>query len=91
MIGNEILALLQNKDEVSLVNDILPMVFDEFSQPNICLCPNILTMMQDYVTQLLYACVTSGVVVVCVPVFVMGTIPGEVVVKDMVYKKICMW
>ena len=90
MIRNEILELLKNRDKVSLVNDILPMVFDEFSQPNICLCPNILTMMQDYVTQLLYACATSGVVVVCVPVFVMETIPGEVVVNDMVYKKIYM-
>ena len=39
MIGNEILALLQNKDEVSLVNEILPMVFDEFSQQSLALPP----------------------------------------------------
>lgn len=89
MIGNEILELLKNRNEVSLVNDILPMVFDEFSQQS--LCPATLTMMQDYVTQLLYACATYGVVVVCVPVFTIGPIPGEVVVEDMIYKKIHMW
>ncbi len=89
MIGNEILKLLQNKDEVSLVNDILPRVFAEFAQQS--LCPATLTMMQDYVTQLLYACATSGVVVVCVPVFTIGPIPGEVVVEGMIYKKIHMW
>ena len=89
MIGNEILELLKNRDEVSLVNDILPKVFAEFAQQG--LCPVTLTMMQDYVTQLLYACTTSGVVVVCVPVFTVGPIPGEVVVEDMIYKKIYMW
>lgn len=47
-MGNEILELLQNKDEVSLVNDILPKVFAEFAQQS--LCPATLTMMQDYVT-----------------------------------------
>lgn len=72
-----------------MVNDILPMVFDEFSQQS--LCPATLTMMQDYMTQLLYACTTSGVVVVCVPVFAKGSISGEVVVEDMIYKKIHMW
>ncbi len=88
MIGNEILELLKNRDEVSLVNDILPMVFDEFSQQS--LCPATLSMMQDYVTQLLYSCSISGVVVVCVPVFTIEPIPGEVVVEDMIYKKIHM-
>lgn len=57
MIGNEILELLKNRDEVSLVNDILPRVFAEFAQQS--LCPATLAMMQDYVTQLLYVCATS--------------------------------
>lgn len=85
-MGNKILELMNNNNQVSLVKDILPMVFDEFAQQNLCLAT--LSMMQDYVTQLLYSCSISGVVVVCVPVFAMGSIPGEVVVDDMIYKKI---
>lgn len=85
-MGNKILELMNNNNQVSLVKDILPMVFDEFAQQS--LCPATLSMMQDYVTQLLYSCSISGVVVVCVPVFAMGSIPGEVVVDDMIYKKI---
>lgn len=85
-MGNKILELMNNNNQVSLVKDILPMVFDEFAQQS--LCPATLSMMQDYVTQLLYSCSISGVVVVCVPVFAMGSISGEVVVDDMIYKKI---
>lgn len=85
-MGNKILELMNNNNQVSLVKDILPMVFDEFAQQN--LCSATLSMMQDYVTQLLYSCSISGVVVVCVPVFAMGSISGEVVVDDMIYKKI---
>lgn len=84
-MGNKILELMNNNNQVSLVKDILPMVFDEFAQQS--LCPATLSMMQDYVTQLLYSCSISGVVV-CVPVFAMGSISGEVVVDDMIYKKI---
>ena len=82
-MGNKILEKLCETGQVSMMNDIFPMVLDEFGHDL-----SDVNMVQDYITQLLCACITAGVEMVCVPVFSDDAMPGELSVVDMIYRKI---
>lgn len=80
-MGNKIMELLEKNGQVSMVDDIFPLVFEEFPFE----VSNIELLAQEYVEQLLCGCIAAGFEMVCVPVF-KKTCPGELGLVDMIYK-----
>lgn len=90
---NKILELFDKQDAVSMVNDILPIVLDEFeNQP---IDAQQCVMAADFVEQLLFGVYTAGVQVICVPKFSGNPHIGALLVEDFIYKKVggcsCEW
>lgn len=83
MMGNKIMELLEKKGQVSMFNDIFPLILEEFDYE----LPKV-ELAQEYVEQLLCGCMAAGFEIVCVPVFRNDLVPGELSVVDMVYKKL---
>ena len=81
-MGNKILELLEKNGQVSMCNDIFPMILEEFSDLSDT------ELMQAYVEQLLCGCALAGVETVCIPVFDNSSVSGELSVVDMIYKKL---
>lgn len=83
---NKIMQLLMEKGEVSMNNDIFPILFGEFE--NIPLNEQTYVIMSDFIGQQLYAVFAAGINVVCVPQFMGIPQRGTLFVNDMIYKVI---
>lgn len=82
-MGNKIMELLEKNGQVSMVDDIFPLVFEEFPVE----VSDIELLAQEYVEQLLCGCIAAGFEMVCVPVFKNNS-PGELELVDMIYKRL---
>lgn len=78
---NKIMQLLMEKGEVSMNNDIFPILFEEFG--NAQLNEQTYAMASDFISQQLYA---AGINVVCTPQFMGVPQTGTLFVNDIVYK-----
>lgn len=86
MMENKIEQLFLGQDQVSLQNDILPLVLEEFELS--CLDETSYVMASEFVKQNLYAVHISGIQTVCYPVFSGEPQSGTLSVVDMVWEKI---
>lgn len=86
MMENRIEQLFLEQDQVSLQNDILPLVLEEF-EPS-CLDEMSCAMASEFVKQNLYAIHISGIQTVCYPVFSGEPQSGTLSVVDMVWEKV---
>lgn len=83
-VKNKIVQLLMEKDELSLNNDILPLVFEEFR--NTPLNRQTCVMINDFISQQLYGVCAAGIDLVCIPQFTVNLQKGIVSMDDIVYK-----
>lgn len=83
---NKIMQLLMEKGEVSMNNDIFPILFEEFE--NVPLNEQTYAMMSDFISQQLHAVFAAGINVICTPQFMGVPQTGTLFVNDMVYKVI---
>lgn len=81
---NKIMQLLMEKGEVSMNNDIFPILFEEFG--NAPLNEQTYAMASDFISQQLYAVYVAGINVVCTPQFMGVPQTGTLFVNDIVYK-----
>lgn len=83
---NKIMQLLMEKGEISMNNDIFPILFEEFE--NAPLNEQTYAMASDFISQQLYAVYAAGVNVVCTPRFTGNAETGTLSVDDIVYRVI---
>lgn len=81
---NKILELLEKNGQVSMSNDIFPLLWNEFDHS--ILKKETYVQAQVFIEQLLYGCYLAGVNVICVPVFDGNANTGSMDVVDMIYK-----
>lgn len=84
---NKIMQLFMEKGEVSMNNDIFPILFEEFG--NASLNEQTYAMASDFISQQLYAVYAvyaAGINVVCTPQFMGVPQTGTLFVNDIVYK-----
>lgn len=81
---NKILQLLMEKGEVSMNNDIFPVLFEEFD--NAILDEQTYAMASDFISQQLYAVYAAVINVICIPQFKGDAQTGTLFVNDMMYK-----
>jgi hypothetical protein len=81
---NKFLDLLQKNGQVSFVNDMFPIIFDEFE--NEPLNEATYEMAAEYMSQLIYSAAITGIQVVCLPKFTGDSKVGELYIADMIYK-----
>lgn len=81
---NKIMQLLMDKGEISMNNDIFPILFEEFG--NAPLNEQTYAMASDFISQQLYAVYAAGINVVCTPQFMGVPQTGTLFVNDIVYK-----
>ena len=81
---NKILQLLMKKGEVSMNGDIFPMLFEEFDYTP--LNEQTYAMVNDFISQQLYAVYAAGINVICTPQFMGEPQTGILFVNDVVYK-----
>lgn len=86
MMENKLAQLFLEQDQVSLQNDILPLVLEEFELS--CLDETSCIMASEFVKQNLYAVHISGIQTVCYPVFSGEPQSGTLSVVDMVWEKV---
>lgn len=85
-MDNELLKLFEKRDTVSMNDDIFPIIEQEFE--NIPIGDELYELAYRYITQLLYGVFIAGVGVIAIPVFGCGELPGQLVVTDVIYKKV---
>lgn len=86
MMENRIEQLFLEQDQVSLQNDILPLVLEEFERSR--LDETSYVMAGEFVKQNLYAIHISGIQTVCYPIFSGEPRSGTLSVVDMVWEKV---
>lgn len=85
-MDNELLKLFEKQDTVSMNNDIFPIIEQEFE--NMAVGDELYELAHQYIAQLLYGVFVAGVGVVAIPVFGCGELSGQLVVTDVIYKKL---
>lgn len=81
---NKIMQLLMEKGEISMNNDIFPILFGEFEDAP--LNEQTYAMASDFISQQLYAVYAAGINVICTPQFMGVPQTGTLFVNDIIYK-----
>nr|DAE70974.1 MAG TPA: hypothetical protein [Caudoviricetes sp.] len=84
VMENKIMQLLMENGQVSMNNDIFPILFGEFG--NAPLNEQTYELAGNFIEQQLYAVYAAGINVVCVPQFSGEPQTGTLFVNDIVYK-----
>lgn len=81
---NKIMQLLMERGQVSMNNDIFPILFEEFGEA--ALNEQTYEMMSDFIKQQLGAVHCAGIKVICTPQFSGVPQTGTLFVNDVVYE-----